>query len=200
MILDLRDTELTGRVIRNRLSFGDGPDILVNAAGILHTSGVETIDIKDWDESFAINVRGPLKVIQELLPCLKASPVGAVINIGSNASHIPRWGMAAYGASKAALRYLTMSLGLELAKSGVTCNLVSPGSVDTAMQRQLWDGPGARDQVIAGEPDRFRNGIPLGKLAEPSDIASTVLFLASDDARHITMQDIVVDGGAILGA
>ncbi|NEE57327.1 SDR family oxidoreductase, partial [Streptomyces sp. SID8455] len=92
----------------------------------------------------------------------------------------------------------TKCLGLELARSGVRCNVVAPGSTDTAMQRALWTDPGAEARVIDGDPSTYRTGIPLGRIAEPADIADAVAFLASDRARHITLQELYVDGGATL--
>lgn len=92
----------------------------------------------------------------------------------------------------------TKCLGLELARSGVRCNIVAPGSTDTAMQRALWTDPGAEARVIDGDPSTYRTGIPLGRIAEPADIADAVAFLASDRARHITLQELYVDGGATL--
>lgn len=107
--------------------------------------------------------------------------------------------MAAYAASKAAAVMFTKCLGLELAAHHIRCNIVSPGSTETDMQRALWqDENGARD-VIRGSLDTYKTGIPLQKLAKPSDIANAVLFLASEQANHITMHDLCVDGGATLG-
>ncbi|MGH3239893.1 MAG: SDR family oxidoreductase, partial [Spirillospora sp.] len=108
---------------------------------------------------------------------------------------VPRGGMAAYAASKAAAAHLTRCLGLEMAPHGVRCNIVSPGSTDTPMLRAL----GAGD-VIAGDAAAFRTGIPLGRIAAPADIAEAVLFLLSERARHITMHELYVDGGAALRA
>jgi len=125
---------------------------------------------------------------------------GAIVSIASNAAHVPRIGMSAYCASKAALRSLCMTVGLEMAPFAVRCNLVSPGSTDTPMQRGMWTSAGAEQRTIAGFPDQFKLGIPLGKIAQPQEIADAVLFLASDLASHITMQDIVIDGGATLSA
>ncbi|HHU7942947.1 TPA: SDR family oxidoreductase, partial [Escherichia coli] len=86
------------------------------------------------------------------------------------------------------------------AGSGVRCNVVSPGSTDTDMQRTLWVSDDAEEQRIRGFGEQFKLGIPLGKIARPQEIANTILFLASDLASHITLQDIVVDGGSTLGA
>jgi len=112
--------------------------------------------------------------------------------------------MAAYAASKAAATMFTRCLGLELAEFGIRCNIVSPGSTDTDMQRALWPDDRSEAEAVAGVvrgslPD-FRVGIPLGRLAAPADIADAVLFLVSEQARHITMHDLYVDGGATLRA
>jgi len=120
--------------------------------------------------------------------------------VSSNAARVPRMQMAAYAASKAALTSLIRTAGLELASCGVRCNLVSPGSTDTAMQRGMWADDNGRARTIAGLPEQFKLGIPLQKIATPDEVANTVLFLASDLASHITLQDIVVDGGATLAA
>jgi 2,3-dihydro-2,3-dihydroxybenzoate dehydrogenase len=108
--------------------------------------------------------------------------------------------MAAYAASKAATAQFTRCLGLELSRYGIRCNVVAPGSTDTEMQRSLWTSADGASAVVAGSGEAFRVGIPLGRLAEPADIADAVLFLASDRARYITMQVLCVDGGAGLGA
>ena len=79
-------------------------------------------------------------------------------------------------------------------------NIVSPGSTDTDMQRTLWKSPDAEQLRIKGFPEQFKTGIPLGKIARPQEIASTILFLASNHASHVTLQDIVIDGGSTLGA
>ncbi|STM59390.1 2,3-dihydroxybenzoate-2,3-dehydrogenase [Escherichia coli] len=124
---------------------------------------------------------------------------GAIVTVASDAAHTPRIGMSAYGASKAALKSLALSVGLELAGSGVRCNVVSPGSTDTDMQRTLWVSDDAEEQRIRGFGEQFKLGIPLGEIARPQEIANTILFLASDLASHITLQDIVVDGGSTWG-
>lgn len=172
----------------------------VSVAGVLrHKSVCETTD-EDWAATFAVNATGAFTVLRELARRMVPRGSGSLVTVGSNSVGVPRVGMAAYAASKAAITMLTRCLGLELAGSGIRCNVVSPGSTDTRMQRLLWtdeDGPRA---VIEGDPGQFRVGIPLGRIADPADIAEAVLFLASDRARHITMQNLYVDGGATLVA
>nr|MBA2816015.1 Proofreading thioesterase EntH [Candidatus Pantoea persica] len=123
-----------------------------------------------------------------------------IVTIASNSAHAPRIGMSAYSASKAALRSLCLTVGLEMVPFGVHCNIVLPGSTDTEMQRSLWHTSTAEQEMIDGFPKQYKLGIPLHKIAKPQEIAHNVLFLASDLARHVVMQDIVVDGGATLGA
>jgi 2,3-dihydro-2,3-dihydroxybenzoate dehydrogenase len=147
-----------------------------------------------------VNASGPFHLFQQTIPQFKRQRSGAIVSVGSNAAHTPRMLMSAYCASKAALTSLTHCVGLELAPYGVRCNLVSPGSTDTAMQRSMWRAADAKAQVIAGDLESFKLGIPLGKIAAPEEIASAVVFLASDLASHITLQDLVVDGGATLAA
>jgi 2,3-dihydro-2,3-dihydroxybenzoate dehydrogenase len=107
--------------------------------------------------------------------------------------------MAAYSASKAAATMFTKSLGLEVAKYGIRCKLVAPGSTDTPMLSSMWHDESGPQGTIAGRPDAYRVGIPLGKLAKPADIAEAVVFLLSDRAAHITLHTLTVDGGAALG-
>lgn len=178
-----------------------GPiDILVNVAGILRPAlALETTD-ENWAATFAVNTDGVFHTCRAVGRRMAGRGAGSIVTVGSNAAGVPRTTMAAYAASKAATAMFVRCLGLELARSGVRCNLVSPGSTDTEMQRSLWRDPSAEQRVIDGDPASYRVGIPLGRIADPEDIAEAVVFLAGDRARHITMQDLYVDGGATLRA
>ena len=125
---------------------------------------------------------------------------GAIVNIASNAAVVPRIGMLAYCTSKAAMAAMSQTVALELAPFGVRCNIVSPGSTDTPMLAGMLGDPAGQRRLVEGLPEQYKLGIPLGKIGRPDDIADAVLFLASDQAGHITMQQIVIDGGATLGA
>ncbi|MFS3128150.1 SDR family oxidoreductase [Nocardioides sp. Bht2] len=170
---------------------------VVAAAGVLRPAPLTEIDPLDWAISWQVNVGGVLHVLQESARRLPEG--GSVVVVSSNAAVVPRIGMASYAASKAAAAALTRVAGLELAEHGIRCNLVAPGTTATPMLAALWPDPAAAEaQALAGEPAKHRLGIPLGRIADPEDIADSVLYLLSDQARHITLQQLVVDGGATL--
>ncbi|WP_406135812.1 2,3-dihydro-2,3-dihydroxybenzoate dehydrogenase [Streptomyces sp. NBC_01089] len=175
-------------------------DIAVSVAGILRPAPVVDLGDADWAATFAVNTTGVFHLSRAAARVMGGRGAGSIVTVGSNAAGVPRSGMAAYAASKAAAVMFTKCLGLELAPVGVRCNIVSPGSTLTDMQRQLWTDPGAPQRVIDGDPLTYRTGIPLGRIADPADIADAVAFLVSDRARHITMHDLYVDGGATLRA
>jgi 2,3-dihydro-2,3-dihydroxybenzoate dehydrogenase len=200
LALDVRDPAAVTAAVRE-VEGSLGPiDILVNVAGVLHVGPVlETTDA-DWDAVFEVNATGVFRLSRAVARRMAARRRGTIVTVASNAAGVPRMNMAAYAASKAAAVHFTRCLGLELAASGIRCNVVSPGSTDTPMQRGMWtDGAGAA-ATVAGRPDLFKVGIPLGRIADPQDVAAAVVFLASDGARHITMHDLYVDGGATLRA
>lgn len=191
---------------------GGGIEILVQAAGVLRIGGMDELSVEDWHACMDVNASGAFYLLRALAPVFKRQRRGAIVNVASNAAHVPRMQMAAYCASKAALASLSHRVALELAPYGVRCNVVSPGSTDTPMLRGMVGGGAGNGagndaacqegyaRIVAGLPQQFKLGIPLAKIATPVEIANTVLFLASDLASHITMQDVVVDGGATLAA
>ncbi|HEX2419263.1 MAG TPA: 2,3-dihydro-2,3-dihydroxybenzoate dehydrogenase [Micromonosporaceae bacterium] len=177
-----------------------GPvSLLVNAAGVLHPSDTLSTTDTAWDSTIAVNATGVFGISRAVAGRMVPRRDGAIVTVASNAAGVPRSGMAAYAASKAAATAFTRCLGLELAKYGIRCNVVAPGSTDTPMFHGLFSVADPVAKAIAGDPATYRVGIPLGRIAEPSDVADTVLFLLSKRARHITMQTVYVDGGAALG-
>lgn len=197
-VMDVTDAAAVEAAV-NAVERDRGPlDILVNVAGILRPGPAAHLSDEDWADTFAVNTTGVFHTSRAVAARMAARGSGCIVTVGSNAAGVPRTGMAAYAASKAAAAMYTKCLGLELARSGVRCNIVAPGSTDTAMQRALWTDDAAPQRVVDGDPATFRTGIPLGRIAAPRDIAEAVLFLASDRARHITMQELYVDGGATL--
>jgi 2,3-dihydro-2,3-dihydroxybenzoate dehydrogenase len=179
---------------------GLGPiDYLVNAAGILRVGPAATLTGEDWRHTFNVNATGVFNVSQAVAHRMIPRRGGVIVTVASNSAATARWHMAAYAASKAAASSFTKTLGLELGRYGIRCNVVAPGSTDTPMLTSLWSGSDALQASIDGTPQLFRGGIPLGRIASPQNIADAVLFLLSDRAAHITMHDLTVDGGATLG-
>ncbi|WP_344680141.1 2,3-dihydro-2,3-dihydroxybenzoate dehydrogenase [Saccharopolyspora taberi] len=178
-----------------------GPvDILVNVAGVLRPGTVAELSDEDWDRTFAVNTTGVFHLCREVSRRMVPRERGCIVTVSSNAAGVPRHGMSAYAASKAAATLFTKSLGLELAGHGIRCNVVAPGSTDTDMQRVSWTGDQDAQRVIDGDLGTYRAGIPLRRIADPEDVADAVVFLVSDQARHVTMHDLYVDGGATLRA
>jgi 2,3-dihydro-2,3-dihydroxybenzoate dehydrogenase len=168
-------------------------------AGVLRPGSVLDTSDEDWQHHLDVNTTGVFRSLRALGRTMAPRRHGAIVVVTSNAARVPRMNMAAYAASKAASSMLVRCAGLELAASGVRCNTVEPGSTDTAMQRDLWpDADEGARRAVLGDPGSYRVGIPLGRIAEPEDVARAVVFLLSEQARHITMQSLLVDGGATL--
>lgn len=170
----------------------------VHAAAMLFTEPLLETSEEAWQRVMDVNAGGSFRVARCLGRTMAAHGGGAIVVISSNAAGIPRAGMGAYPASKAAVTMMTRCLGLELAARGVRCDILAPGSTLTPMQTGMWADASGAERVIAGDLASFRTGIPLGKLARPEDIAAAAMFLLSDAAGHITMADLYVDGGATL--
>ena len=181
-------------------------DILVNAAGInragetSHKPVMYTSEA-DWDRIMEVNLLGTVYCSQAAARHMMPRRQGRIVNIASVAGAVPRMQSGAYCVSKAGVRMLTKCLALELARYGITVNAVSPGPTETPMLGVATDGtddPHMRERMIAGIPAIFRLGVPLGKLGQPEDVASAILYLASDEAHHITGVILNVDGMAQL--
>ncbi|MED7952349.1 2,3-dihydro-2,3-dihydroxybenzoate dehydrogenase [Streptomyces sp. BE303] len=199
-LLDVTDADAVEKLV-DLAEQEHGPlDILVNVAGVLHAGPALSTSDEDWQHTFAVNTTGVFHTCRSVGRRMADRGRGSIVTVGSNAAGVPRMNMAAYAASKAATTMFMRCLGLELAGSGVRCNLVSPGSTDTPMQRALWTDDESERRVIEGDLASYRAGIPLRRIATPEDIAEAVLFLAGDRARHVTMHDLYVDGGATLRA
>ena len=171
-------------------------DILVNNAGILSTSNyqsIEHVDMDEWRAVQAINVEGVFLGCQTAVLAMRETS-GSIINMSSVAGLIASPGIVAYGASKGAVRQLTKSIAIDCARKGykIRCNSVHPGFIDTELGRDSMNLGG-------GDPEQnYKNRIaltPMGEPGMPSDIANAVLFLASEEAKHITGAELVVDGG-----
>lgn len=166
-------------------------DILVNAAGVTGGSAPSTAgdaDLAAWRRVFAVNVEGTLLGCQTAIRMMGVDG-GAIVNIGSTAAIAPSQALAAYGASKAAVLQLTLSVAAHcaLARLPIRCNAVAPGMAETPM--------------TAGMPDAYRKAweaaIPLGRFARAEEVAEAIAFLASDRASYINGEVLRVDGGLL---
>ncbi|MCR8642847.1 2,3-dihydro-2,3-dihydroxybenzoate dehydrogenase [Paenibacillus sp. N1-5-1-14] len=197
--LDVSDSLAVEQIVE-RIEQELGPiSILANVAGVLKVGEIATFSDTDWETTFAVNVNGVFYVSRAVVRCMARRKAGAIVTVASNAAGMPRMQMGAYCASKAASLMLTKCLALEHAKDNIRCNVVSPGSTDTEMLRLLWADASGEQATLAGVPEAYRLGIPLGKLASPTDIAEAVVYLVSDQASHMTMNNLIIDGGATLG-
>lgn len=180
-----------------RVADKGGAAALVNVAGVLRSGTIGSLDPMSFREMVDVNVVGVLHCLQAFGPQL-SDRRGSVVTVASNSAGVPRTGIGAYGATKAAAAMLTRSFGLENAAVGVRANVVHPGSTRTPMLEGLWADPSDEKSTLGGDLEAYRVGIPLGRIADPVDIAETVAFLLAPEARHITMQELYVDGGASL--
>ncbi|HWL07742.1 MAG TPA: 2,3-dihydro-2,3-dihydroxybenzoate dehydrogenase [Planctomicrobium sp.] len=198
--LDVRDSRAVDSLITD-IEANIGPiEMGINVAGVLATGPVTETTDADWRHVFSVNLDGVFHVSRALARVMTPRRRGSIITVSSNAAGVPRHHMAAYAASKAASTMFTRCLGLELAPLGIRCNIVAPGSTLTPMQTGMWSDETGAQRVIAGFPEQYKVGIPLQKLATPEDIANAIMFLLSDQAGHIAMTDLYIDGGATLRA
>lgn len=198
--LDIGDAAGFGDHLGRWLADFGGIDFLVNAAGILDPGPLLQAEPASIRRVIATNLTATLELTLPVARHMAGRRRGSIVTIGSNSGTTARTGLGAYPASKAGIIHAMKCLGLELAEYGVRCNIVSPGSTDTGMQRRFKSSAASREAVLKGDLSKHRLGIPLGRMAEPGDVSDLVLFLLSDRARHITMENTVIDGGATMGA
>lgn len=171
-------------------------DVLSNNAGVDEPTEPPVAETPDevWNDTFGVNVTGVFWLCRAAIPHMRDG--GSIVNMGSGNGIVPRLNAAAYSASKAALLSLTRSLAVELAPRQIRVNCVCPGVVDTPLT----------DLFLAREDDpvamraEYAKSNPLGRIADPREIANCVLFLASDESSFMTGAPLIVDGGGLAGA
>jgi NAD(P)-dependent dehydrogenase (short-subunit alcohol dehydrogenase family) len=178
-------TQIQDAVRQAKAEFGK-IDILVNNAGVGPLNPVEITSDEAWDFTIAVNLRGPFVCSREVGKLMMEQRYGRIVTIASQASVVAIEGHAAYCASKAGLLGLTKVLALEWGKYGITANCVSPTVVLTELGAIAWGGE-------TGEA--LKKQIPVGRFAEPIEVANAVLFLASDAAGMISGENLLIDGG-----
>ena len=166
-------------------------NVLVNNAGALSVSTVESISVEEWDRLMATNLKGPFLMSRAVLPAMRQAGGGAIVNVGSVLGLVAMKDRAAYCASKGGVTMLTKAMALDHAQEKIRVNCICPAIVETDLIRELFskseEGRRARDTRLAT--------LPLGKFGKPDDIAELAVFLASEESSWMTGTAIPVDGG-----
>src|SRR5262249_45631889 len=178
------------RIVRAAIDAFGGLDVLVNAAGIIASGALDATTDDMWDTMMAVNLRAPFRLMRAAAPHLAARK-GTIVNVSSVNGLRSFPGVLAYNVSKAALDQLTRCAALELAPIGVRVNSVNPGVTVTNLHRRS----GMGEAQYAAFLERSKETHPLGRPGRPDDIASLILFLASDRAGWMTGETIPIDGG-----
>ena len=185
---DVGDESAWARVVSAVLSSHGRIDVLVNNAGVFLGKRLIDTTLEEYERLMRINATGVFLGMRAVAEPMREARAGSIVNISSVAGMVSATNAFAYGASKWAVRGMTKTAAVELARAGVRVNSIHPGMIQTEML----------DEVI-GENDKRRDRmigmVPLGNTAEPRDIANMALFLASDESRYATGSEFVVDGG-----
>ena len=182
--------EVDGAVAAAENSLGPIAVLVNNAGWDVFKPFTKTVPA-EWDKLIAINLTGALHMLHAVLPGMAERKYGRIVNIASDAARGGSSGEAVYSACKGGLVALSKTLAREHARQSITVNVVCPGPTDTALLASVAEG--ARDPAKLMET--FRSAIPLGRLGQPDDLASAIVFFGSDDAAFITGQVISVSGG-----
>lgn len=188
-VLDARDTDAVHRAAREA-----GPtDILFNCAGFVHHGTILETEEKDWDFSYDLNVKSLWRTLRAFLPGMIENGGGSIVNMSSAAQTIKAApNRALYASTKAAVAGLTKSVAVDFVKQGIRCNCICPGTVQS---------PSLEDRIkaMSGTYDENRAAFvarqPMGRIAEPEEIAMLAVYLASDESGFTTGTEAVIDGG-----
>jgi len=192
--LDVRSTADADAVVAAVEKERGAIDCIVANAGIAHKVPLPALSDEKWDFTFDIDLKGIFRVVRPALPGMKARKTGAIVCLSSIMGVAYGWDEHVhYSAAKSGVVGLVRGLAVELAREGIRVNGVAPGYIRTAqlLSKEHSLGPDGADK--AGE------FIPMGRIGEPEDIADVILFLASNAARYMTGQTVVVDGGLLVG-
>lgn len=194
MSLDVRSTTQAEAVVAEVEARRGAIDVIVANAGIAHRVPLDRLDDEKWDLTFDIDLKGMIRVVRPALPAMKARGGGAVVCVSSIMGIAYGWDEHVhYSAAKSGVVGLVRGLAVELARCGIRVNGIAPGYIRTAqlLSEEHSLGPAGAEQAGAF--------IPMGRIGEPEEIADVIVFLASNAARYMTGQTVVVDGGLLVG-
>lgn len=193
--VDVSDPGAVHDMVETAMKVAGRIDILINNAGIGSTADPLSCTVEEWDRVFSVNARGVFLGIQHVLPHMLDRREGVIVNTASVAGLIGLRDRTAYCASKGAVVSLTKQVAVQYAGSGVRCNCVCPGTVDSPWVGRLLEATADPIAMRASLVERQ----PLGRLGTPVEIAKAIAYLASDDASFITGSCLIIDGGILAG-
>jgi 3-oxoacyl-[acyl-carrier protein] reductase len=201
VVADLSERGAPERVVEEAARTLDGLEVLVNNVGVARQARFEDVDDAEWDEYWQLNVMSYVGAIRAALPLLRRRAGGAIVNVSSSAGKRPSTTMPHYSVTKAAVLSLSRLVADLYAGDGIRCNAVAPGPTAT----EIWLGEGGLADQQAARAGKTRDevlaavgaGRPLGRLAEPDEIAAVIAFLCSDRAAYVTGAAWSADGGTV---
>jgi 3-oxoacyl-[acyl-carrier protein] reductase len=185
---DLRDRAAVGKLAEAAEKAQGQVDILVNNAGITHDNLFMRMKDEEWDDVVAVNLTSVFVLTRAILRGMMRRRYGRIVNIASISGVLGNPGQANYAASKAGLVGMTKSLAREVSSRGITANCIAPGFISTPMT----------DALTPKQVEAIAAAIPAAKFGQPTDVAATVVFLASDEAGYVTGETIHVNGGMVM--
>jgi 2-keto-3-deoxy-L-fuconate dehydrogenase len=193
---DLLDSGYADSLPRAAFHALGGLDIVVNNAGVITRGTVTNTTDADWTLSLGVNVEAPFRVCRAAIPIMAAAGGGAIVNISSCWGLRPGPNHAIYCMTKAAIASLTQCMGIDHAHQNIRVNAVCPNEVNTLMLRTGFAKRGFDPDTAVAE---LGKSVPLGRIAEPEDIADVVVFMASDAARYMCGSLVEINGGKPVG-
>lgn len=196
MVADVRSAQQMSALIERAVESHGGLDILVNAAGIQRYGTVEDTTEEGWDEVLDVNLKGMFLTGKYAVPHLRARGGGSIVNVSSVQAYATQNQVLGYSVSKAGINALTRSMALDHAADGIRVNAVCPGSVDTPMLRasaELFKEDDTAEETLV----KWGRTHPLGRIAQPAEVAEVVAFLAGPRSSFVTGSEYRVDGGLL---